>query len=246
MRSREIAAWQPAIVSFILVLVCAACLPEEDLSTRPTSAPVVATTTPSAQESAEPDESSTLLFVRDLKDGDSWIASDGNEYRLGLVNTPERNEPCGSNARAFTSEYLDDGFTVDAYSKDTYGRVVAEVFDAQGNSLNVALARSGYANDKYLEQFRHENPDLGKRLDAAFAAAPVRDCLSSSRKATPAPKPQPLVQKAPKAASSCHPNYSPCLKVVQDLDCGEIGFPVTVKGSDPYRLDRDKDGIGCD
>lgn len=40
--------------------------------------------------------------------------------------------------------------------------------------------------------------------------------------------------------------YSPCLAVVADLDCGEINGPVRVTGDDPYRLDADGDGIGCD
>jgi hypothetical protein len=31
-----------------------------------------------------------------------------------------------------------------------------------------------------------------------------------------------------------------------DLDCGDIGFTVTVVGSDPYRLDGDGDGHGCE
>jgi hypothetical protein len=31
-----------------------------------------------------------------------------------------------------------------------------------------------------------------------------------------------------------------------DLDCADIGFPVRVIGSDPYRLDGDGDGVGCE
>ena len=119
---------------------------------------------------------SALLHVTDQKDGDSFVASDGVEYRLGLVNTPELNEHCGQAAKRFTAAFLADGFTVHAYSSDTYDRTVAEVFNAQGESLNVALAASGYGNDKYLEEFRHENPDLAARLDAAFAHAQTPDC----------------------------------------------------------------------
>jgi hypothetical protein len=37
--------------------------------------------------------------------------------------------------------------------------------------VNVYLARRGFANDKYLKQFRSENPALARQLDAAFAAA---------------------------------------------------------------------------
>ena len=41
--------------------------------------------------------------------------------------------------------------------------------------------------------------------------------------------------------------YSPCLPAVaRTLTASEIGHPVTVTGSDPYRLDADGDGIGCD
>ncbi len=184
-----------------------------------------------------------LLFVTDQKDGDSWVASDGTEYRLGLVNAPERNEPCGSEATAFTAAFLGAGFTVDAYATDTHGRTVAEVFDESGDSLNVALAKSGLGNDRYLEEFRHENPELGRRIDGALAAADKADCRQK------AVAPVPLVKKptqTQKPVKDCMVGYSPCLPVVADLDCPEIGHPVTVTGSDPYRLDRDGDGIGCD
>lgn len=47
--------------------------------------------------------------------------------------------------------------------------------------------------------------------------------------------------------SSCNPNYSPCVpNVSYDLDCSDIGFSVAVIGSDPYRLDADHDGLGCE
>jgi len=50
---------------------------------------------------------------------------------------------------------------------------------------------------------------------------------------------------APK--SSCDPNYTPCVpNVSYDLDCPDIGFSVTVIGSDPHRFDRDGDGYGCE
>ena len=51
--------------------------------------------------------------------------------------------------------------------------------------------------------------------------------------------------------SSCHQAYSPCLEIVGDLNCGDIALsskPVTVldPNFDPYRLDRDGDGWGCE
>lgn len=47
--------------------------------------------------------------------------------------------------------------------------------------------------------------------------------------------------------SNCNPNYSPCIpNTSYDLDCADIGKSVRVIGNDEYRLDRDKDGRGCE
>ena len=53
----------------------------------------------------------------------------------------------------------------------------------------------------------------------------------------------------PRRSSRCMPGYSPCLPRRDDLDCGDIPAskkPVRVRGDDPYQLDRDGDGYGCD
>ncbi|MFO6454386.1 MULTISPECIES: thermonuclease family protein [unclassified Aeromicrobium] len=214
--------------------------PAQPVDQTPSSEPSPATEpTPTPEPTDEP---VVMLLITDQKDGDSWVASDGNEYRLGLVNAPERNEQCGPEAAAFTRKLLANGFSVNAYANDTHGRVVAEVRDAKGRSLNVMLAKRGLADDRYLEEFRHENPELGRRLDRAFASASVPACRKAVK---PVPLvPQPRKTKAPD--KDCMAGYSPCLPIVADLDCGEIGHPVRVTGSDPYRLDRDGDGTGCD
>jgi endonuclease YncB( thermonuclease family) len=143
---------------------------------RISTAPSTPGALPGAAQSASPSTSAAatpaLVWVTDQKDGDSWIASDGNEYRLGLVNTPEYDEPCGSQATAFTHAFLRGGFVAKAYTTDAYGRLVSDIFNPSGRSLNVALAANGLGNDRYLAQYRHENPDLAARLDAAFATAP--------------------------------------------------------------------------
>lgn len=118
----------------------------------------------------------SLLTVTDQKDGDSFVASDGREYRVGMVDTPEPGQPCFEEAGAFTRDFLADGFSARPYDEDRYGRVVAEVLDADGRSLNVALASSGLAGDRYLEDFRADDPDLARRLDAAFASAARPRC----------------------------------------------------------------------
>jgi len=119
------------------------------------------------------------------------------------------------------------------------------VFTEARESLHVALANSGLGGDRYLEEFRNENTDLASRIDDALAAAPVPSC----RKSAPVPLVDKPKTKAPKKTpkkSNCMAGYSPCLPIVADLDCPDIGHPVTVTGSDPYRLDRDGDGTGCD
>ncbi len=50
--------------------------------------------------------------------------------------------------------------------------------------------------------------------------------------------------------SDCMSGYSPCLPVRSDLDCDDVvamgKAPVGVRGSDPYGLDGDNDGVGCE
>jgi beta-lactam-binding protein with PASTA domain len=62
------------------------------------------------------------------------------------------------------------------------------------------------------------------------------------------------VQRRPDSASrNCTPGYSPCLPPASDYDCagGSGDGPkytgrVRVTGPDPYGLDDDGDGVGCD
>ncbi len=51
------------------------------------------------------------------------------------------------------------------------------------------------------------------------------------------------------AGKKCQAGYSPCLPIVGDLNCGEIPDslkPIRVTGRDPYRLDGDRNGYGCE
>lgn len=64
------------------------------------------------------------------------------------------------------------------------------------------------------------------------------------------PSPASVIETEPATAviptGECHPSYEPCLPIADDLDCQDIRVAVQVIGNDPYRLDRDGNGIGCE
>jgi hypothetical protein len=93
-----------------------------------------------------------------------------------------------------------------------------------------------------------EPPAIGEREVVEATPVPV-----TSREVSPKPVPKPTEQK-PTASRGCHPSYSGCLQMnAGDYDCaGGSGDgpnytgPVEVYGSDPFDLDRDNDGWGCE
>lgn len=63
------------------------------------------------------------------------------------------------------------------------------------------------------------------------------------------PPPVPSTPAAGIAANArCSPAYEPCVKETsEDRDCTDIGFRVALTGrNDPYGLDRDGNGVGCE
>ncbi|HKY44092.1 MAG TPA: hypothetical protein VJM50_13485 [Pyrinomonadaceae bacterium] len=60
--------------------------------------------------------------------------------------------------------------------------------------------------------------------------------------------------KTSATAAQCDPNYSGCVPIASDVDCAGgsgngpayVKGPVKVIGKDIYRLDSDRDGIGCE
>ena len=59
--------------------------------------------------------------------------------------------------------------------------------------------------------------------------------------------PKPEAKRHPLVGGgSCMAGYSPCLPIADDLDCADVPGAVKIMGRDPYGLDRDGDGIGCD
>ena len=85
------------------------------------------------------------------------------------------------------------------------------------------------------------------QLDKVSGPTPT---LSAENCPDAEPPPSP---PAPPPNDSCTPGYSPCLAPASDYDCeggsgdgpSYTGF-VEVSGSDPYGLDADGDGLGCE
>lgn len=210
---------------------------------------------------ADQDEGTALLLPAGHGDGDSWQDTDGREYRLGMVNAPELDECFGPEASAERKALTAAGFRAAVYTEDRHGRAVSVVTTADGRNVNVHLARHGFADDRYLAEFRDENPSLAAELDAAFAAARAEGrglwsaCPTDSAYA-PAPEPVPLLGAPATTRTGCHRDYETCVPVqgdgsgqgdANDLDCGDVDGPVLLHtaGVDPYRLDADGNGTAC-
>ncbi|WP_420443129.1 excalibur calcium-binding domain-containing protein [Candidatus Poriferisodalis sp.] len=89
------------------------------------------------------------------------------------------------------------------------------------------------------------------QTEPATTAAPVKDTSDIAAPATP-PQPAPTTTEATEA-TDCHPAYVTCIPNLAGdaLNCSDLSSsqkPVRVKqtGIDPYRLDGDRDGVGCE
>ncbi len=128
-------------------------------------------------------------------------------------------------------------------TRDQYGRLLAYVWIPGGRDLGYQLIAGGFAK-VYATRTPFERQEAYRTAECRAKSAARgrwRSCAPATiRPAVPSPQP----------AGNCHPSYTPCLPVVGDLDCAAVRAlgvaPVRVTGSDPYRLDGDNDGYGCE
>ena len=232
----------------------------------PTAAPTTSPTT-EPTPTVEPTPAPLAGTVVEVVDGDTIrveLPSGIETVRIIGIDTPEvvrptEPEACyGAEASAFAKEALDgQAVTLELDptqdERDRYDRLLAHVF--VGDELYAAEAIAGGYGIHYV----YEDPSVhAAELDAAADGA--RDgglgiwtaCegrVDLPLVAEPAEQPAPVDDPAPNGpvGDICHPSYDPCVpNVGHDLDCGDIGFAVTVIGPDEYRLDRDHDGGGCE
>ncbi len=84
-------------------------------------------------------------------DGDTIdVEIDGRQERIRYygIDTPERGDPCFSEATARNDELVDGTVLLlpDARERDRSGRLLRYVFDAQGQSVDARLIAEGYAH----------------------------------------------------------------------------------------------------
>lgn len=190
-------------------------------------------------------------------DGDT-IYVDAVSVRLIGIDTPETKDPgspveCfGPKASAALARLLPVGERVrlvyDVERRDRYGRDLGYVYRLRdGLFVNAELVKRGFAgvltippNVKHEDQFRHLLRGARSNDRGLWATC------SSEHDAPEPTQPESSETEEP-AAGGCAPGYDPCTPPYPpDLDCADVGGPITVTGSDPHGLDADNDGTACE
>jgi endonuclease YncB( thermonuclease family) len=192
-----------------------------------------------AKPKVKPKPVRTYLVTR-VVDGDTVELGNGQTVRVVGIDTPERGQ-CGydpaSEHLAGLVLYKQVRLTVSDEDTDHYGRLLRYVDvrkDGQLVDAGLNQIRSGFAIARYDSRDGygyHTREPLYIRAD---------------HRSKPFTCAAPAASPAPTQGGGCHPGYTPCLPLVADLDCGDVTGPVHVTGDDPYRLDADGDGTGCD
>lgn len=216
-----------------------------------------------------------LALVTKVVDGDTIKVSIGNAaytVRYIGIDTPETVHPSKptqwmgleaskENTRLVSNKYV--RLEKDVSETDRFGRLLRYVwvedfsdeFDGDWLLVNEYLVLKGFAqvstyppDVKFQERLLRAQQAAVK--DNVGLWAPTAAPSSSLRPPTPTPIASlPPVEVTSSPVSKCHPSYDPCLPIVDDMNCPDVvaigAAPVRVRGSDPYRLDGDHNGVGC-
>jgi endonuclease YncB( thermonuclease family) len=184
------------------------------------------------------------VVVTNVIDGDTVDVSTGHRIRLIGIDTPERGE-CGYDQATANLASLVRGKEVTLVGgarddTDQYGHLLRYIH-VDNIDAGLEQIKAGYAIARYDSRDGYGAHPREQSYIAADNATPNYACPNPPRQTQRG-------QAPPPAQSNCHPSYTPCVpNVPYDLDCPDIGFPVTVIGPDVYRLDNnDPDNIGCE
>lgn len=183
------------------------------------------------------------VVVVHVVDGDTISLDSGEKVRLVGIDTPEKGQ-CNYEAATRKMETLVLGKRVTLgdsdEDRDKLGRLLRYV-DVGTLDAGLEMLKSGLAVARYDSRDGYGAHPREALYVATDNETPNRTCTNPS----PAPRPT-LTPEAAQPTPTCQVGYDPCLPVVADLDCSDINGSVRVTGDDPYRLDRDGDGIGCE
>ena len=193
--------------------------------------------------------------VTRVVDGDTIDVrlTSGKRERIRLIgiDTPERGACYASTASARARQLalskavvLKGDRTQD--TRDRYGRLLAYVWLPGGKDLGYQLIANGHAR-VYVYRTSFQRLSAYRNAEAGAKSPASGQWSTCGAPSTPVTSPP---TAPPPPSNNCHSSYSPCLPVVADLDCADIRAmgvaPVRVLGPDPYRLDGDNDGWGCE
>ncbi|WP_216853566.1 G5 domain-containing protein [Phytoactinopolyspora halotolerans] len=119
-----------------------------------------------------------------------------------------------------------------------------------------AVVTEGVEGEKTLtyEVTATDGEETSRELvDEEITTQPVDEVIAVGTYVEPEPEPEPEPESEPEG--DCDPNYAgACVPIDSDVDCAGgsgdgpsyVRGPVTVIGTDVYRLDADGDGIACE
>jgi endonuclease YncB( thermonuclease family) len=202
--------------------------------------------------------------VAQIIDGDTISLTNGKRVRLLQIDATElgSGECYSRQAARILRRMIPEGSTIrlEADARldqvDRYGRLLRYVWSGRTN-VNLELVRQGAATvwfydrerGKYATQLLTAAREARAAKRGIWGACNVVWDAYGAATALARGNEPPSTESGEAGGGACHPGYRPCLPVVSDLDCRDIADsikPIRVLGDDPYRLDGDGDGRGCE
>ena len=92
-----------------------------------------------------PDEAKYVKVDR-ITDGDTVVLMDSTRVRLHGIDTPERNQPYGSEATAALENMIETSVYILEIDTDRYGRTVGQLYHSTyGCDINASMVCAGHA-----------------------------------------------------------------------------------------------------
>ena len=210
-------------------------------------------------------EANAAVVVSKIYDGDTITLSTGERVRLLQIDTPELSpaECYGEEARTALGSLLRSAGDVSLKADpkldkvDRYGRLLRYVYVGKTN-INLKLVEIGaatpyfYKGDKgmYSNQMLRAAQNAKAKSLGLWKKCPGTQLTPTNAISTVAGM-KAKSESVVAVDGKCDPNYAGCMPIFpSDVDCPDIKrlglAPVRVIGVDIHRLDRDRDGIGCD